>query len=195
MTGKLIAFADDVLMIADSADEASEFVKAMSDLANYNLVLNKDKSVALTDRTDMKDVKEIDGIPVKKKVKYLGLNVVCDRTELVKNAKDTCRKYLFHIKGKIKANCPELTRLIHSAFYRSLIIYHFAPLLGAGVVSKQDILKYETNLMRKQLLLPNDIKSEVIFNIGSFFITSAADVTSRVAYNQRLNMKVSDKVP
>jgi len=47
--GKLVAFADDVLLIADDEKEAEKLIRAMEGLERGGLVLNKQKTSFLTD--------------------------------------------------------------------------------------------------------------------------------------------------
>ena len=69
-------------------------------------------------------------------MKYLGLSISCDRGKLLKDAKASIKRFVGYIKGKIQTKDKELQQLIHGAFYRSVLIYYFTPLLGAGIVSK-----------------------------------------------------------
>lgn len=45
---------------------------------------------------------------------------------------------------------------------------------------------YEAQLLRKQLLLPGDIKSKVINNICDFFITPTDEIVHKLAMKQKL---------
>ena len=82
-------------------------------------------------------ITEIAGIKIVKKIKYLGVKISCDRKTIRKDAELACKKYIGYIKDKIQTKETGLKNLIHGAFYRSLIIYFFTPLLGAGLVSKE----------------------------------------------------------
>ena len=54
--GDLIAFADDILIMADSRDEATEVVKEFETIKESGLHLNKEKTKIITDLKDMKGV-------------------------------------------------------------------------------------------------------------------------------------------
>jgi len=149
-------------LIADNQEEAVMLIQAIEQLSPHGLSLNKDKTQILTDREDLKSVKTIEGIEVRPQIKYLGLNVMCDRGALIKETKKNCRKFLGFVRGRIQTKDKELFALIMGAFYRSLICYYFTPLLGAGVVSKAQIHSFELQQIRKQHLMPNDIKSQAI---------------------------------
>ena len=113
---------------------------------------------------------------------------------ITKDAKAAVRKFAGYIKGTIQSNNKELQQLIHGAFYRSLLIYYFTPLLGAGVVSKVQINNIESALIRKQMLLPLDISSGLLQNVCTNFMKPTAEVIGNLAYNQRLFIREGDKV-
>ena len=95
------AFADDILFIADDEADAKVLIQAIFELDTYGLRLHKDKTVILTDRKDLQGTEEIEGIKILKKIKYLGLQISCDRNTILKDAKATARRFLGYIKGKI----------------------------------------------------------------------------------------------
>jgi hypothetical protein len=74
--GKLLCFADDILLIADSKEEAGTLIQEVEGLRHQHLALNKQKTQILS---DIKDVEEIEGIPVSKKIKYLGVDISTNR--------------------------------------------------------------------------------------------------------------------
>ena len=51
-----MAFADDIILIGDNKQEVEILVKAMSELEEYGLAMNKTKTKFMTDRTDMKEI-------------------------------------------------------------------------------------------------------------------------------------------
>ena len=99
--GKLVCFADDILLIADDKAEAEKLVRAMMNLEQVGLHLNKQKTQFITDRKDMDETEEIAEIRKVKSLKYLGLSVSCDRKQILKDAKNKCTKYLAYVRGKI----------------------------------------------------------------------------------------------
>ena len=54
--GKLIAFADDILLIADDKEEAEKLIKSTESLQIHGLKLNKTKSSILSEHPDLKDI-------------------------------------------------------------------------------------------------------------------------------------------
>ena len=80
-----------------------------------------------------------------------------------------------------------------SWYYRSLLIYYFTPLVAAGVMSKAECDRHEALILRKQNLLPNDIKSTVIKNVCDHFATPVGDVITRLARRNRLYVEPFDK--
>ena len=172
--GKLIAFADDVLLIADTKTEAINLIEEMNKLESHGLQLNKDKSHILSNNRETDDLTEIEGVAIKSTVKYLGMKLSCSRDTLKKDAKAACKKYLAFIRGKIQTENEHLSRIIHATFYRNLMIYFFTPLVASGVMSEKEVNNFEAYLKRRQHLLPNDIKSSVINNVCEMFTKSAA---------------------
>ena len=164
-------------------------------LTYEGLALNKSKTFFLSDRKDLAEINDIGGIKRAEKLKYLGSTLSCDRKQLVRDAKAKCTKFMQYVKGKIQTQNETLQRIIHGAFYRSLIVYHFTPLLGAGVVNVADIERYEIHLARKQYLLPNDIKSDVIKNLLREFKSTAAQICLSQAKKNRLFIKEQDRLP
>lgn len=57
--GDLIAFADDILVMAADLNEAEIIIKEMEALGLYGLCVNKKKTKIITDIKELKDVKEI----------------------------------------------------------------------------------------------------------------------------------------
>jgi hypothetical protein len=48
----------------------------------------------------MKEVAEIEAIKTTNRFKYLGLQISCDRKEIIKDAKKKVRQYLGYMKGE-----------------------------------------------------------------------------------------------
>jgi hypothetical protein len=87
-TGKLRAFADDLLIVADNIEEMEKFIKAVEGWKDsHNLSLNKDKSAFMTNNLKLKNLKDIEGIPGVKKFKYLGIHSGLNTNEIRKQTK------------------------------------------------------------------------------------------------------------
>lgn len=112
--------------------------------------------------------------------------VSCERDKVIKDAKHSCSKYLAALRGKLHTSSEELTQLIYGAFHRSLAIYYFTPLFAAGLINREFIDNYETQVIRKHLRIPNDVKSKVIQSVFSNFVTPTSEVIFKQAYNNRL---------
>lgn len=56
-----------------------------------------------------------------------------------------------YLKGRIQTNNLQLTQIIFSAFYRSLLIFFMTPLYAAGAVTEAEINTLEEQIIRKQL--------------------------------------------
>lgn len=100
-SGKLICFADDIMLISDNQEEFKTQIEALQTLSEHGLALNKDKSVVLTNKPDLKDVDQLEGVKVQRKIKYLGLEISCDKTQLVRDAKARCNQISAYMVGKI----------------------------------------------------------------------------------------------
>jgi hypothetical protein len=60
-------------MICDNRQEASNLISSFSIIQSYGLIINHAKSNIILDRSEMAEVKEICGIKVVDKFKYLGV--------------------------------------------------------------------------------------------------------------------------
>ena len=63
--GRLLAFADDIQIRCDSIERTRAVIKAMESLTEFQLKLNKEKSQILRGPTSLKDLVEVEGIPIK----------------------------------------------------------------------------------------------------------------------------------
>ena len=61
-----------------------------------------------------------------------------------------------------------------AAYYRSLMVYFFTPLVASGLMSDSEVDKFEASITRKKKLLPIDIESSVIRNVCDYFVTPAS---------------------
>ena len=87
--GSLLAFADDLLIMADNETEAKQLIRALDGLkTDFKLHLNKVKTKILSDKPEFKGIKEVDGVAVEKTCKYLGDRISLDRQQLLKDAKN-----------------------------------------------------------------------------------------------------------
>ena len=127
-------------------------------------------------------------------MKYLGLTLVCDRLQLIKSAKNKCKKFVHFVKGRIRTNSQELTQLIIAAYFRSLLVYYITPLYAAGAIGRDALLNMEANFVRKQLLIPPDIKNDSVRHVGSNFSTSIADCIQTQASRIRFAIPQQQKV-
>lgn len=107
------------------------------------------KCQIMTDRKDMEGVKEIYGIELKDKIKYLCVNLFCDRQKTVQSMKDQTKKYMSYLKGRVRTQNTSLMHVIFQAFYRLLLIYFMVPLFAAGAITEKEIQMYEAQLIRE----------------------------------------------
>ena len=77
--GSLLAFSDDMLIIAKDKHEAEETLRAFAEIQEFGFKINLKKTQIMTDRHDMQDVVEICDVKITKSIKYLGITIYCDR--------------------------------------------------------------------------------------------------------------------
>lgn len=130
---QLLCFADDMIVRVKTKNEATEAIKAIESLQTYDLMVNKKKSQILKGPTCLKDLEELEGIPIKPKVKYLGYTLSATRTQLFHDAQANIRKHMNIIKGKLRLQNPAVLKLVQAAYGRSLLTYFGTPLVASGV--------------------------------------------------------------
>lgn len=73
------------------------------------------------------------------------------------------------------------------------MIYYLTPLVAAGLMSKVEVNSMEAELLRKQELLGNDLKNDVIRNLFDDFSTPIADTITKLARKNRLYVNEFDQ--
>ena len=59
----MLAFADDIMVVVDTEDEVKEIIEAMTELEeSFMLILNKKKTVIMSDKKELKGRTVIAGI-------------------------------------------------------------------------------------------------------------------------------------
>ena len=77
--GKLLAYADDLVVLNRNKQETEEMIRALGRMGNgFNLHLNKKKCEILKIKDGDDDIEEIEGIQVQESVRYLGLKIMRD---------------------------------------------------------------------------------------------------------------------
>ncbi len=107
-----MAYADNLLIVADNKEKAIEALTAISYLKQIGLTLNTKKSQIITDREDLKDVTEIADIKIQDNIEYLGFKIFYDRQKTVNSAKEKAKKYLEYLKIRIITNNQNLAQVI-----------------------------------------------------------------------------------
>ena len=177
--GKLIAFADDIIVMASSRTEAEAAIDAMNSLDEFGLHLNKNKTKIMTDNRDSQDIPKIRDIDLSTQMRYLGMDLVCERPKLISLAKKRYQKFMGLVRGKIQARSSQLSQFVLSAYYRSLMVYYLTPIYAAGAMDRSEINNFEAGITRQQYLIPNDITNDAVRAIGSNFTEYGADVIIR----------------
>ena len=73
--GKLLAFADDLLITADSEEEMEMFLQEFQKWEeSFGLIMNRTKTVWMSNRYDLRGKKKIQWVERVEEFKYLGIN-------------------------------------------------------------------------------------------------------------------------
>ena len=72
------------------------------------------------------------------------------------------------LRKRLSRQSTQVVRALNTAFINSLLIYHMTPLLGAEMITKEQIDAYEIYLKKTQLGIPNDISSKAVRNITNW---------------------------
>lgn len=77
------------------------------------------------------------------------------------------------MQNKIRTDDLSTMALIHSAYYRSLMIYYLVPLFAAGAITEKeiDMIEAEAEAKKKQFGLKGDLQSASIQKVLNFSIT------------------------
>lgn len=81
--GDLVAYADDILLMANGKEELELALREFVKLEPHNLFLNLGKSQIMSNRQDMEGVSQVEGIKVGDKIKYLGIDIYCERKKTI----------------------------------------------------------------------------------------------------------------
>jgi hypothetical protein len=84
-----------------------------------------------------------------------------------------------YLKLRIRSNNLDLTRIILSAFDRSILIYYLTPIYAAAAINEEDINKLETQIIKEQFGLRGDVTNETVQKVMSFYSISTASVISK----------------
>ena len=89
----LLLFADDMIFRTNSIDCAKAVIAGMEQLKRFGLEINKQKSQILHGSVLLKDLTELGGISITKKVKYLGYTFCPRKDDLIRLAKQNIQKH------------------------------------------------------------------------------------------------------
>ena len=162
--GKLLAFADDLVIIADSTEEFLQFLKELEGLeAEFGLQINKSKTVWLSNRLDMRGVTSIGWVQRVESFRYLGVNCSLSLAGMRKDAEKTMFKNLKAFSYKLKSIKDfRIQNAVQQAYIRSCIIYHCTALKLCGVIDYEFIQRMETKAFRRILRISNYINNDII---------------------------------
>lgn len=74
--GQLLAFADDLLLIAKDKAEATKLITSLQEtFEQFDLQVNLSKSAILTSNSKVRKEKQICGIEIQETTKYLGVTI------------------------------------------------------------------------------------------------------------------------
>ena len=162
--GDLLAFADDILLTANSIAEAEKLLKEMEDWKDlFGLQINKTKTVFFTNRRDCKNVTSMgvdkDYLRVES-FKYLGVRCSLKYDQIRKETKKAINKNLKIMSRRLKqVKQVRVKETIIQAYFRSLVVFHCTPLLITGLIHDEFILNLERNLFKKLMRISNFINN------------------------------------
>ena len=73
--------------MAESKSELEEALFEFKKLEKNCIAINVRKSQIMTNRTDMVGITEVAGIEIQESIRYLGMNLFCDRQKTIKSIK------------------------------------------------------------------------------------------------------------
>ena len=100
--------------------------------------------------------------------KYLGFTIGTTAQELRSKAKLKLEQSMITIGNRTRYLSTQAQKLIFQAFLRSHIVYQMTPLFATGLISLDDINRYETYCVRRTIGIPNDISSKTVYNVTNW---------------------------
>jgi hypothetical protein len=85
--GDLIAYADDLLVLANDGQELKLAIEEIKKLEPLGVHINIKKTQIMTNRQDMGETTEIKGVRLSEKIRYLETDIYCQREKTVKSIK------------------------------------------------------------------------------------------------------------
>lgn len=125
--GRLVSFADDIMVRVETQEQAIAVIEAMESLQKVNLTLNKSKSQILHGPTCLENKSDLAGIPIVKTVKYLGYSLASTKTKLLHYVQQNVKKHMAAIRAKIKLTDETVQKILTAAYGRSLLTYFGTP--------------------------------------------------------------------
>lgn len=137
--GKLLAYADDIIVEAENIDELRKIINEFKQLKLWGLNINIGKSMILATKKECKKYKKVEGIQVKDCVKYLGINLSFNKNQLKNSIKRQAKRSLHNAVLSLKnVNSKIKTRIAKSVVEASLR-YQIDPLKRCGIFTEPEI--------------------------------------------------------
>lgn len=95
--GKLLAYADDMLLILDSKDETEKAIQNLHQLSDFGLQLNTWKTQIMTYNQELAVCSEINGNKTTDHINYLSLKFFCDRQKTLNRAKEKAKQFMNYL--------------------------------------------------------------------------------------------------
>lgn len=193
--GNLLAFADDLLLVADSTDEVVKYLLAIEKwIGKFGLEVNKTKTVFMTNKKTMNGRNEIRWVKRVESFKYLGINISLSTLAIRKSAKIAIEKNLKIMGWKLKkVKDWRVKETILWAYFRSLAIYHCTSLLIANIINHDFILNLERKAFRAIGRIPNYFNNDLIqdWTQGKKLLATILKLASKVE-RQKLGLPEPD---
>ena len=148
-------FADDSLTMAETKENATKNLKILKRVSeSFGLKINKEKSKVLV-YNSKEDIKEIEGIQVTEKIKYLGI-IIDNKKELFQSHKEAViEKAVFYANMMHHVTGKSVNRmLVGKTYWKNMIIPKLLHGTGVMTFSAKEIgkLQLEENKAYKRIL-------------------------------------------
>lgn len=143
--GKLLAFADDMLLIADNENEVIKVNRCIELWKlEFGLQLNIKKSVWMSNAHSVKEKTSIGLLMRVATFKYLGISCSLSVEQMRTDTKNNIFKYVNIMKNKLKSiKSMKIKEQILSSHFRSLVNYHCPPLRFANIITMEFVKNLE----------------------------------------------------
>jgi hypothetical protein len=167
-------------------------------------VLDKDAHPDLKTYTEKIKEKEVLkqsflGIPVLQEVKYLGLKLSANISQMISRAVTTTKKFGIHFGGKINLGTAknDMRSTIVKTYCDSLILYYLTPFIAVNSLSRSAATKIVGEHLKGAFGLPKDMSGTATFNVFASIDPNnviAKCLLRAKAMKEKLNLEFASKI-